>query len=306
MKPRDPAPIDPAEPGGDVPTAAGATVPAPDPSPETVAIAHAQDVLSQVEQIMRVAVSAMEQVLRLGAAEKVEGLTPDLVLANLGRMTYADRTALLTTADTIADLPWLGGAWERGEVSYSQVRRICAAAAKRSKEQRGWLDERLASTAENHDGLDGYAPDDLVTEVYVALDELDAARQAEKAEDRAAEQARLILLPQLTGGGKAIVDEPDPARECRPDVAGACAVPRKPAPLEGFRRSQERELATTETLEGAGFREARSLPTIAVSLSPTSSPTPPDASCSTPAGTTFPRSPPAPSKRSVKMRTCAS
>ncbi|MBW3662621.1 MAG: hypothetical protein KY469_05925 [Actinobacteria bacterium] len=250
MKPHDPGPIDPAERAGSagsgngaVPGGAGAAVPEPDPAPETVAMAAVEDVLGQVEQVMRAAVAKLETALRLGAAEKVEGLTPDLALANLARMPYPDRTALLTTADVIGDLPWLRGAWERGEIFWGQVRAICRSVARRSKDQRTWLDARLKATADDHDGLDGYAPDELLTEVEIALAELDDIRKLEQREDRAVDDAKLITLPRLGGGGDFFVHEPDPARfatllNAFDDAAGApCPdVPRSKQRADGLQK----------------------------------------------------------------------
>jgi hypothetical protein len=130
------------------------------------------------------AVLAAGRLVGSGVCEQIEGLPLDLYLANLCRLTGADRGALLTAGDTLRSMPRTAELFADGALSWGQVRRIVGAARRVPVAQRDLLDERILATYHRPGGLDGYAPDDLCDAVDRAADELRYARDVERAEAR--------------------------------------------------------------------------------------------------------------------------
>jgi hypothetical protein len=153
------------------------------------------------ERLLAAAVGVAGRLAGSGVAERVEGLTLDLVLATGCGLTGADRGAILTAGETLRSLPITAGLFAEGVVSWGQVRRIVASVRRIAVADRAVVDARIGAAHREH-GIDAYNPDDLCDQVDVAVDALRAARNVERAEARKARGEFLSLQSDLDGGMK--------------------------------------------------------------------------------------------------------
>ncbi|MBW3658923.1 MAG: hypothetical protein KY457_09815, partial [Actinobacteria bacterium] len=110
------------------------------------ALASAVDRLADAERAICDAVLALSATVGTGVCETVEGLPPDLVLANLCRQISSDRSTILTAADVLRSLPTVASLWQDGQLSWGQVRNICCKAARVRVADRAVLDRRIAAS----------------------------------------------------------------------------------------------------------------------------------------------------------------
>jgi hypothetical protein len=146
-------------------------------------LATAVDELAAADRSIRRAVLALTRTVGTDVCETVEGLTPDLLLANLCRLIQADRSTVLTAADVLRSMPHVCGLWEAGALSWGQVRNIALKASRLSLAEREALDRRLAAS----DDLDAYGPDGLLDAVDRAIADVRATREVglqERHQDR--------------------------------------------------------------------------------------------------------------------------
>ncbi|HWH32638.1 MAG TPA: DUF222 domain-containing protein, partial [Egibacteraceae bacterium] len=133
-------------------------------------------------------------------AERVEGLPLELLLSLACRMTGADRRMLVTAGEVLADMPATALLFREGALSWGQVRAVVAAVRRLPVEDRAQIDARIAASAERHDGIDAYDPDQLVWAVDQAVERLRDARATERAEARRRESSFVSVQAGLDGG----------------------------------------------------------------------------------------------------------
>jgi hypothetical protein len=129
------------------------------------ALATAVDELAAADRAIRRAVLALTRTVGTDVCETVEGLTPDLLLANLCRLIQSDRSTVLTAADVLRSMPQVCELWQAGELSWGQVRNIALKASRLSLAEQEALDRRLGAS----DDLDAYGPDGLLDAVDRAI-----------------------------------------------------------------------------------------------------------------------------------------
>jgi hypothetical protein len=163
-------------------------------------LATAIDRFRQVDRAICRGVLALSRTVGTGISETVEGLPADLLLANLCRLVSSDRSTILTAADVLRHLPVTAGLWADGQLTWGQVRSIARNAARLPVKVRAVLDRRIAASAADHHGLDGYGPDGLLDAVDRATDELRDLAKVLREEQRAERSDFLALQPSLDGG----------------------------------------------------------------------------------------------------------
>ncbi|HUH08404.1 MAG TPA: hypothetical protein VML96_11465, partial [Egibacteraceae bacterium] len=150
------------------------------------------------------------------------------LLGLAGRQTGADRAMLIAAGETLAHMPKSAALLADGLLSWGQVRAVTRAARRMSREQRAWLDERIAATAELRD-LSRSDPNELVWAVDAAADELRSAREAAAADDARERDCFFSVQSDFQGGARIYADLPDP-RIAAPVIAAlddAAGPPRK-------------------------------------------------------------------------------
>ena len=163
-----------------------------------VLLAELSEDVRGAERLLARAVVAAGRLAGSRVAERVHGLTLDMVLATACRLTGSDRGTLLTAGETLRTMPATTRLFCDGELSWGQVRRIVWAARTVPVAARGGLDDRIAATGRTH-GLDRYDPDDLCDQVDAAADELRRLRTVERAEARRAGADVLVLQQTFDG-----------------------------------------------------------------------------------------------------------
>lgn len=138
--------------------------------------------ISAAEHHLARAVLVAGRLAGSGVCEKVEGLPLDLFLGLAARVTGADRSVLIGAGQVLVQMPLTAALFERGAVSWSQVRRIAKAARSLRADQRAALDERVAATAAEFNGVDAFGPDQLCDAVEAAANDLRAPRSVEQRE----------------------------------------------------------------------------------------------------------------------------
>ncbi|MBW3658242.1 MAG: HNH endonuclease [Actinobacteria bacterium] len=229
------------------------------------ALASAVDRLADSERAICDAVLALSATVGTGVCESVEGLPPDLVLANLCRQIASDRSTLLTAADVLRGMPTVAELWRDGQLSWGQVRNICRKASRLRMVDREVLDRRLAATAEQ---ADAYGPDGLLDAVDRAVWDLQDAARAETAEERREQADFLSLQARLDGGVKLYGEYHDPVRGAKVTNALLDAAP--PIDVEttrGQRLAIGLERLAEEHLAGGPGRRAKPLIDVLVDLS---------------------------------------
>lgn len=143
--------------------------------------------LAAAEHHIARAVLAAGRVAGSGVCERVEGLPLDLFLGVACRYTGADRAVLIGAGQVLVQMPATAALFEQGKISWGQVRRITRAAKSLRVDQRVDLDQRVAATAEQYDGVDAFGPDQLCDGVDAAADDLRLPRSVERREAGARE-----------------------------------------------------------------------------------------------------------------------
>lgn len=162
-----------------------------------------------------------------GLAEAEEGLSLEQVLLLACRLTGADRHTLITAGQLLGHMSWLRTAFETGRVSWGQVRGICQRAKRLSSDRLGWLDGRLADTADQRD-LDRLDPDALVDAAADAVAELADLDRLQRQERHGIERSFLSLQPDFVGGVRAYGELH--AHLAAPLLDALAAAPRRPSP----------------------------------------------------------------------------
>ncbi|MBW3659236.1 MAG: 13E12 repeat family protein [Actinobacteria bacterium] len=227
-------------------------------------LASAVDALAAADRETCRAVLALSRTIGTGVCETVEGLPPDLVLANLCRLIRADRSTILTAADVLRSMPATAGLWQTGVLSWGQVRNLCLRAAKLRASDREILDRRLAATAED---ADAYGPDGLLDAVDRAVWDLEDAASAERAEERRDQGDFLSLQARLDGGVTLYGEYADPVRGAT--VTNAlldAAPPIDPDMTRGQRLAIGLATLAEEHLAGGPRRPAKPLIDVLVDL----------------------------------------
>lgn len=228
------------------------------------ALAAAVDRLADSERAICDAVLALSATVGTGVCETVEGLPPDLVLANLCRQIASDRSTLLTAADVLRSMPVVAGLWADGQLSWGQVRNICRKASRLRAADREALDQRIAATAGE---VDAYGPDGLLDAVDRAVWDLEDAARAEKAEDRREQADFLSLQGRLDGGMKLYGEYAGSVRAAKISNALLDAAPAlDPDLTRGQRLAMGLEILAEEHLAGGPGRTAKPLVNVLVDL----------------------------------------
>lgn len=160
-------------------------------------LAAALDALGAAERATCRAVLALSRTVGTGIVESLEGLPPDLLLANLCRLIQADRSTILTAADVLRSMPATADLWRAGRVSWGQVRNICRKASRIPTDQRETLDRRIAATV---DTVDAYGPDGLLDAVDRAIDDLRDPDEIERQQTYERTADFLSMQGRLDGG----------------------------------------------------------------------------------------------------------
>jgi len=158
------------------------------------------DDVRAAERHLARAVVAAGRLASSGVAERVEGLPLELLLSLACRMTGADRRMLVTAGEVLADMPATARLFHEGAISWGQVRAVVAAVRRLSAADRAELDSRVAASAERHDGIDAYDPDQLVWAVDQAVEQLRDRRAVERAERRKRAGSFLSVQSDFDGG----------------------------------------------------------------------------------------------------------
>lgn len=163
-------------------------------------LAALQAAVGEAERHLARAVALAGRLAASGVCEQVEGLPLEHWLGLAARLTGADRRMLIAAGEVLADLPTVRGLFADGTISWGQVRAIVGASRRLPVAERAALDARVAATVAEHDGVDGFDPDQLVWAVDVAVDELRNPRTVERQEQRRAEADFLAVQGSFDGG----------------------------------------------------------------------------------------------------------
>jgi len=196
------APLPGAHSGGEVVDGGTGSAPLDDgqASTELAALAGA---LHAADRAMAHAVETAGALLEAGTCEEEAGLPLDLWLAGAARLTGADRSTLLTAADTLRSLPTVAGLFAEGELSWAQVRQIVGATKRLSRADRAEVDARIAATVASYpDGAGAFDPDGLVWAVDAAVDDLLLARRRQEREARKRRANFLQVQHDFDGGSE--------------------------------------------------------------------------------------------------------
>ena len=155
------------------------------------------DNLALAEHHLAVAILAAGRVAGSGLSERIEGLPLDLYIGLACRMTGADRSVVIGCGQVLLQMPATAALFEQGAISWSQVRRICRSARTLRADQRLELDERIAASVEQFNGLDAFGPDQLCEAVDAAADDLRLPRSIERREAAARESNFLSVQRTL-------------------------------------------------------------------------------------------------------------
>ncbi|MPZ72256.1 MAG: DUF222 domain-containing protein [Nitriliruptorales bacterium] len=138
--------------------------------------------LAAAEHHVARAVLAAGRLAGTGVSERVEGLPLDLFIGLAARLTGADRAMVIGAGQVLCDMPATAALFQRGDISWGQIRRITKAARSLRRHQRSELDERVAASADEFAGLDAFGPDQLCDAVDAAAADLRAPRSVERSE----------------------------------------------------------------------------------------------------------------------------
>src|SRR3712207_3883256 len=120
-------------------------------------------------------IESLGDVQRSGTIEMIEGLTLDTALAQTQHLPQAERSMLITAAEVLAHMPVTRHLFNKGVLSWGQVRGIVAEARRLNRDERGWLDDQIGASA---DRLTNYDPDDLIDQVRIRADEVREDRKS--------------------------------------------------------------------------------------------------------------------------------
>lgn len=175
----------------------------PDGAPVSAPLEELASALQTADRAMAHAVTLAGQVLEAGTCEDEAGLPLDLWLAGAARLTGADRSTLLTAAETLPHLPTVAGLFAEGSLSWAQVRQIVGATKRLSRDALAEVDARLAATVATYpDGAGAFDPDGLVWAVDAAVDDLVLARTRRERETRKRRASFLHVQHDFDGGSE--------------------------------------------------------------------------------------------------------
>ena len=134
-----------------------------------------------------------------GVSERVEGGPLEWALGMVCRLTGSDRRMIVAAGETVQHLPTVSELWDRGLVTWGQIRAITMAVRRLPIAARAELDAQIAAT-HAATGVDAFDPDHLVEAVDRAVAALSDPRNRERRERRAAASNYVSVQQDFDGG----------------------------------------------------------------------------------------------------------
>ena len=169
-------------------------------SADAAQVGRLVEVLERADRCYAEAAALLAGLDASGIVEREAGVSVEVLLAAEAGLVGTDRSVLLSAVAVLEDLPLVAAAWQQGALTWGQVRAITRAARRRSKADRAVIDRRVAAWLAAPRGSDD--PDQLVWAVEACAEQLRAARQRVKSEQRRLARSFLSVQPDLDGGAR--------------------------------------------------------------------------------------------------------
>ncbi|MEX1178168.1 MAG: hypothetical protein WEB09_06875 [Nitriliruptor sp.] len=180
---------------------------AADELPGLVASPALAELLANLEAADRAnarATAILSDLHRSGEVEEATGVAVELWLLSVGA-TRSDRRMLSTAAVQLDRLPSVRDGFDRGILSWSQVRTLCLLAERLSSDDAAELDLTLAPTIERYAGADADALLGVARQIVDRLRERDTVEAVERAE----RGSFLSFQPRMDGTGAEVYGDLD-------------------------------------------------------------------------------------------------
>jgi hypothetical protein len=160
------------------------------------AVPNRSDAIAQALLVADALTSTAIHLLQQGNLEPMTGLSTEMTLSLAGRRTGAEARMLMNTATTLLAMPLTKAAFDRGDLSWGQVRAIICAMRPVEVSKRTAIDELIGRLADSSRDAD---PEELIARVD---DEVATVRAdlALAREDRAFDRRFLAVQGKLDGG----------------------------------------------------------------------------------------------------------